>query len=279
MSGVDSGRERAAREVLHLAIAALDALGMRNFVLVGAQAVYLRAPHPLPNLAPYTYDADVLADVRFVRRAEVYDRLISGGFELRSRMPGLYKLASEPKGSGYELDILVPERGMPMDEADYAGDGLRAVNPQPGLEICVLDNSPFTLQGLSDADPGPTLRVANVTALVIAKSFKIGERFGQGPEAFEEVGKDVGDIFRLLSSGSADEYAKAIRALGPDAYLHETVATGVGYLERLCSRGGEGVDLLGRMLGEDLEAQSILERFPILVDEFCSTVTANASSE
>lgn len=274
MSGADEGRAQAARDLLAVAAEALRPLGLANFVLVGAQAVYLRTSRTLPNLPAYTYDADILADTRFVSRTDIYDRLIDSGFQLRGKMPGFFRLGSPSIAPGVAvLDMLVPERGVPMTETDLNSRGLNAAFSQPGLEMCVVDNSPLYIT------PEIKLNVAGLTGLIVAKSWKIGERFDQGPDAFELVGKDIADVFRLLSAGNRTIYEDAVRALPPEAYVRASVRAGSDRLRETCSIGGPGQALIARMMGSSDEAPAIVAALPILVDEFCDVVKANIGPE
>ncbi len=70
MSPPGDGRGYAiARRTLIHALRALAPLPEGSFVLVGAQAVYLRAPNGIATIAPFTLDGDLAADPRKIGSA------------------------------------------------------------------------------------------------------------------------------------------------------------------------------------------------------------------
>jgi hypothetical protein len=51
--------------------------------------------------------------------------------------------------------------------------------------------------GPDTSEDSITVEVAGIPALVVSKGWKIGERFEQGGDAFQDVAKDVLDVVRL----------------------------------------------------------------------------------
>ena len=98
---------RAAREVL---LDALDALSeqLDAIVVVGAQAVYLRAGEVDIAVAPYTTDADVALDLtHLVDEPTLVELLTSGDFKLseKDRQPGVRVTQKEVEGETEDLPV------------------------------------------------------------------------------------------------------------------------------------------------------------------------------
>lgn len=51
-----------SRNALIDAVRSLETLPHGSYILVGAQAVYLRAPEPIAFVAAFTFDGDLLVD-------------------------------------------------------------------------------------------------------------------------------------------------------------------------------------------------------------------------
>ena len=120
------------------------------------------------------------------------------------------------------------------------------------------------------------VEVAGVLALVVAKGWKIGERFEQGGEAFSEVAKDVVDVYRLLRASSPAELAASIRGLPQDPRFRETAKLGARQLESAFSDGAPATGLLRELLGKSEEAEVIAQSLEALVAEFVGLVEDDA---
>lgn len=279
LSGDAKGYAIARRTLIH-AVRVLAPLSPDGFVLVGAHAVYLRAPEPIPGLSPFTLDGDLAADPRKVRVARnIPDSLERAGFIFRAEYGGFYSMANAAPEDRYasKIDILVPE-GMShlWDGARYGKRDALAVHSQPGLELCVVDHSPMRLDPLeSDRDgvEAVDVEVASVLALLVAKGWKIGERHKQGREAFEEVRKDIADVYRLLRAADPKEM-KAVLASLPSAGLRDVARAGANHVRSLCGRSGDGAALFAEALGAGEEAAIMVESLKALAEEFGALVEA-----
>ena len=101
---------------------ALEALceQLDSVVLVGAQAVYLRTGSAIAAVAPYTTDADLAVDPRFLRPTPLLpDLLERASIERdqrpRRQQPGMWVRMLEIDGelTAVPVDLLVPEGVAP----------------------------------------------------------------------------------------------------------------------------------------------------------------------
>ena len=229
----DANAYAISRRTLVDAVVALQALSPVGFVLVGAHAVHLRAPENELGLPALTFDGDVAVHPKHVPESRaVRIRLAEIGFDLRELQSGLYERpqAHVDVRRATRIDVFVPA----AFEYAWSAEGYdaRAAMVQPGLEACLVDRSPMELTTLDDGGPQLTaiVPVAGIVALLAAKGWKIGERYEQGPEAFADVRKDIGDIYRLLRASDIAENAATLRVLGDDRLVRESVRTGVRHL-------------------------------------------------
>jgi len=239
-------------------VEALRSAGLYSCVLVGAQAVYLRTADLQLTVPPYTFDADLCVDPRrFPNARSIYRALVGAGFELRSREAGLFRYADapEPYALAARVDILVPELFAHRWSLEgYRRDDAFAAMSQPGLELTLTDNTLLAvppLEGVAD-DRTLTMRVAGPMSLLVAKGWKIGERYEQGPDAFAEVEKDVVDIYRLLVATQLDDLRGAVAAMPKDEPIREVARKGAAHVSALCTNNGAALKLLRQALpGED----------------------------
>lgn len=264
-----------SRRTLVDAVLALHALSPAAFVLVGAHAVHLRAPSNELGLPAFTFDGDITVNPRKITGSRAIRVCLEGvGFDLRDLQSGLYERRGvQPEiRHAARVDVFVPA------EFEYAwsADGYdpRAAMVQPGLEACLVDYSPVELATLDDGGPTrtATVQVAGIVALLIAKGWKIGERYEQGPEAFAEVRKDIGDIYRLLQSSDAAANADVLRVLRDNRHVSASVRTGARYLRELCTGRGAGLQEFGKLLGPSVGARRASASFAALAEEFDETV-------
>lgn len=269
-----------ARSALIDAISALNNVSETAFIVVGAQAVYLRTEQVQLRIPPYTLDGDIVADPRRVRRARIIsETLESANFEIRG-YGGLYHLSSADHAVriATRIDVFVPARfENDWDLNGYNQRDARAVMSQAGLEIALTDHSIMELHGLNGDNRRVNVKVAGAVALLIAKGWKIGERYEKGPEEFQKVGKDVADVYRLLLVHDADELSAALRRVPKEPRYSETIVKGTQYLKNLCTHGSPGLELLRqpRLFGDSEEANQSIKRLGYLVEEFCGLVAAN----
>jgi hypothetical protein len=278
--GDDSGY-RIARWTLIEGIRALSAFPRSSVVLVGAHAVYHHAPDTVGAMTPFTLDGDLAVDPRLIEFPQkIYDALDAAGFSLRSeRFGGLYKYdrASSDDEYAARLDIFVPAafaRQWNFDRYDKMAS--LAVFNQEGLELCLIDHAPMKIGPIGSEETVASIEVevAGVLALLVAKGYKIGERFAQGPEAFQGVQKDVADIYRLLAVSSDVEIAKKVEDLGNQPQVRGVARVGASYIRTLCGPRGAGCELLSQALGSAAEASIILESLEILAERFANVVDA-----
>jgi hypothetical protein len=236
----------AARRVL---LDAHDALGAHRhaLVLVGAQAVYLRAGDAdLEAVAPYTTDADLSIDPsRLDDDPAIVRAMTDAGFSLKNKAggngvePGAWLATTDVAGKAttIEVDLMVPQAVAPGQgrDAKLPYHGKNATRIAPGLEATVLDNDEMTIQSLEpDRDSRTSiLRVAGPTALLMAKAHKLGERLADGKQQRIKP-KDAGDVFRLMRSPAApDGIGRRLAELSQDSMCGDSVRTGIDYLDRL----------------------------------------------
>ncbi len=143
------------------------------------------------------------------------------GFDLRDRHSGLYERPGVDLDMrrATRIDVFVPA----AFEYAWSADGYdaRAAMVQPVLEACLVDYSPMELTTLDDGGVplSATVHVAGFVALLAAKGWNIGERYEQGPEAFADVRKDIGDIYRLLQTSDAHENTATLRSLRDNRHI------------------------------------------------------------
>lgn len=237
MSGVIVEPEyRAARHVL---LEALEALGPHRsaVVLVGAQAVYLRAGEVELAVAPYTTDADLALDPRQLGDEPVIATALEGaGFELAVR-PGTWRLQSTEQ----QVDLLVPSAlGGPGRRGARLGvHGTEVARKANGLEAAVVDHEPVVVSSMDPEDGrSHEVKVAGVAALLVAKLHKINER-RHDPARLNN--KDALDVLRLLRCEEPARVAATLDHLASDAMAGEvTVAAHAMLAELFGSRDAVG---------------------------------------
>lgn len=113
--------------------------------------------------------------------------------------------------------------------------------------------------------------MAGILALLVAKGWKIGEQFENGADAFQEVAKDVGDVYRLLAVSNRAETQAALECVRLHGDLRDICRKGTRHLLDTCS-GGAGNSLLRDFLGRSDEADIIVASLEALVAEFHADV-------
>jgi hypothetical protein len=266
-----------ARRTLVEAVIALQALSPTAFVLVGAQAVYLRAPENDLGIPAFTLDGDLTVNPRHIAGSRaIRSRLEEVGFNLRDMQSGLYErrgVHADVRRAA-RVDLFVPA----AFEFAWNGEGYdgRAVMVQPGLEACLVDCSPMELTTMEDGGQRlmVSVQVAGIVALLAAKGWKIGERHEQGPEAFSEVQKDIGDVYRLLRTSDPEENESTLRMLRDHRHVRESVQSGARHLHDLCTGSGAGLKEFSRLLGSSIDERRAIASLAALAEEFCGAVDA-----
>jgi hypothetical protein len=207
-----------ARRVL---LDALDALGpqARSVVLVGAQAVYLRAGDGGLAVTPHTIDADLGLRPELIAAApELSSCMTSAGFaHSKADSVGIWVTRRTIAGRSVPVavDLLVAEA--------VAGTGSRAARIPPhddrtarrvrGIEGALFDHDAMVLSPLEPSDlRRREILVAGPAALLVAKAHKVKERLAGRGRAIS-VAKDALDIVRLLRGCPEPDTAARLRRL------------------------------------------------------------------
>lgn len=226
-----------ARRVLLDALAALQP-HFDAFVLVGAQAVYLRTIGRLPGYQPFTTDADLMFDpARLAERPLLGDAMTAAGFVF-SGAPGIWHRHVARSG---EDDVIVPvDLIVPRTIASPAGrrgarlpggHGRTAAQKTTGVEGALVDRDPIEIDALEAVDGrSAVIEVAGPAALLIAKAHKLGERLDT-PRRL--VSKDAGDVFRLYEATSVDAITRRLRRVAEDDRSAEVARQGIDHLRTL----------------------------------------------
>jgi hypothetical protein len=101
-----------------------------------------------------------------------------------------------------------------------------------GLEPALVDNSERQIGGFDGDEREFFVRVAGPAALVVSKSFKVGERQN---EPRRLVDKDAHDLYRLLRAVKTEEIVEGFRRILDDKRSSAAVLKCVDYLRELFS--------------------------------------------
>ena len=192
------------------------------FVLIGAQAVYLRTADRLPGYQPFTTDADLALDPS--RLADVpllADAMLAQGFEY-SGEPGIWN--RRMLRPGFSEDIVVPvDLIVPAHVAASAGrrgarlpgdHGHTAARKSAGVEGALVDHDPIEIDSFETGDSRRMIvNVAGPAALLVAKVHKLGERLTTPNRLID---KDAGDVFRLFEATPLREMTHLMQTLLAD---------------------------------------------------------------
>jgi hypothetical protein len=227
---------------------ATDALApfLDAMVLVGAQAVYLRAGDAGLMVAEYTTDADFAFEpAELPDNPLLEEALESHGFALR-RSPGAWL-----SPDGIPVDFMVPEvlAGPGSRAARLGVHGKRVARRARGLEGTLVDRDRMTISAL-DADDSRTteLWVAGPAALLVAKVTKISERLGGS----RVVDKDALDTLRLLRATTTTDLAHRLSELRQHDLSADVTDQAIAQLDPLFgTETAPGVAMIVRAAGED----------------------------
>jgi hypothetical protein len=251
-------------EARHALLNALFALAphVDAVIVVGAQAVYLRTGDVDPTIAiaPFTSDGDLALDPsQLLDDPAIEDALRSADFELYKApnggtQPGAWitELQIDGKAHVIPLDVMVPEGLIPKDShrgVRLGPHGNQAARKVRGLEATIVDNDRMTISSLDPADDRSIeVLVAGSAALLIAKSYKIGERVASGKvNRYDD--KDGADVLRLMQSTDPIEIAGTMKELLGNDTVRESVQTGLQYIRELFGgRAGAGIAMAHRTL-------------------------------
>jgi hypothetical protein len=264
-----------ARRTLLEAAEALQKISQDGFVLVGAHAVYLRAPEQLLGLPAFTYDGDLVVNPRrIVHAAIVKECMEAAAFELRGRMSGLYvrRGIPEPQAEAARVDLLVPEGTTHAWSAERYDS--RATHVQPGLEVCLYDHSTMHVTTLDDgrAPIAIELEVAGVVGLILAKAWKLAERAAAGADAFADVTKDVSDVYRLLRVSDVEATIATLQQCAHHRDALDCARRGAEALREVMAPNGPGQATLRSMIVSTAEAERAALSLGYLSQRFADAV-------
>ena len=122
-----------------------------------------------------------------------------------------------------------------------AGGAARGIPPHskhaarvvPGLEAAAVSNRSMTIASLEPEsdDRRIEMHVASPAALVVAKTYKLGERASSSPGRL--LDKDAHDLYRLLNATNADEDAADMRLVLRDRVAGTVAARALDWLAEL----------------------------------------------
>jgi hypothetical protein len=229
MTRVDPGidpRYGAARRVLIDALVALAPHGPA-VIVVGAQAVYLRAGDADLTVAPYTTDGDLAIDPgRLEEIPQLAEAMAAAGF-VRSAEPGVWLASATVAGEeiGIPVDLIVPEAAAPPGGrrgARLGVHGNRAARRARGLEAA----QPHRRQGRRRRRPADARHCASS----VAGTF---ERLVQDPVAGPASREALGLLDQLFGRVGRPGVEMAKRALQLALAEQEVEALCVAYAQAL----------------------------------------------
>lgn len=257
----------AARGALLDALTALEA-HIEAFVLVGAQAIYLRVGETDVEVPGSTTDGDLAVDPDRLSDAPLLAEAMEGAhFRLREERPGVQEPGIwELEFGGPTVDLLVPRSLRPVGRrgARLGIHGNKAAKTVPGLEGALIDRDRMPIRALEPGDRRTfTLWVAGPAALLVMKAYKIAEHLEQG-RALED--KDGYDVLRLLRDVPMADLVMRFGRILIDPLSAASATRGVEFLERsFGDRESAGSLMAGRAAGVLAD--------PDVVSTACATLT------
>jgi hypothetical protein len=247
-----------ARRVLIDALLALAPHGSA-FVVVGAQAVYLRSGEADVAVAPYTTDGDLALDpARLGHEPELEAAMRAAGFRLSlvdgNVAPGIWVATANVGGEDFlvPVDLIVPEgaaTGGGRRGARLGPHGKRAARRAVGLEAALVDHSTMTVTALDPADERwVAVEVAGAAALFVAKLHKLHDRVASGRvDRLDD--KDAADVVRLMQTTTAGDVAQTFTTLIVHPVAGQPSTDALDHLDELFGRRGRpGIRMASRAL-------------------------------
>jgi hypothetical protein len=228
----------AARHVLLDALEAIEP-HLSALVLVGAQAVYLRAGEADLAVAPYTTDGDIVLDPTQLGPEPLLEvSMEQAGFRLLEGAVGIWQGQVEVEGvkRTVDVDLLVPESlgGPGRRAARIPPHARRSARKVAGLEGALVDRDLYKIGALDPADTRQfELMVAGPAALLVAKIHKIMDRERDFDRRSD---KDALDVYRLLRAIPTEELARRFRKLLEDPRSRQAAETAHVQLPQLFGR-------------------------------------------
>lgn len=213
---------------------ALEALEQhRNaIVLVGAQAVYLYTGDSDVPIATQTKDSDIVINPRLIEDDPLLEEAMAAANfhrNLESGQPGEW-LASD----GIPVDLLVPESlvsSVGRRGARIPPHSRLSTRKVRGLEAAVVDSRPMNIASLETGDHRAYLmNIASPAALLVAKSFKLGERLDTPSRLLD---KDAHDVYRLVMATETDGLVRGYEKLFSDARSESVAKQSLSYLRAM----------------------------------------------
>ena len=249
----------AARRVLLDALEALAPHGPA-FILVGAQAVYLRTGESDLAIAPYTTDGDLALDPSLLgHEPTIATAMHNAGFTLEppdgtQSQPGIWRTTVTVAGETFTIpvDLVVPEAastGQGNRGARLGAHGNRAAGRAVGLEAALVDHDHLPITALDPDDPRSLgTEVAGVAALLVAKAHKISDRVANGrPD--RQSDKDAADVYRIMQTSSPTAVAATLARLQEHPLAGAVTTQAMRHLADLFGRrAGTGVQMAQRAL-------------------------------
>lgn len=261
----------AARLVL---LDALEALGPHRdcVTLIGAQAIYLRTGEGDIAVAPTTTDADLAIDPSGLGMDPAIHRVMEeAGFRVRNRAdgpePGIWE---KTIGAGHlvTVDLLVGENltdSKSRRSARLEGHHRHTARRVSGIEGALVDADMMEIHG-SDGRSFE-VRVAGPAAMVVAKTWKIGEREASGSTRLKD--KDALDLFRLLRGTPTADLVARTRRMMADPRSRNSVQWAVEKLPGLFGEGrGVGVAMAVRAAGGLIPEDEIRASMVALISDY-----------
>jgi len=235
MSGVPDPLYVAARTAL---LDALEAIGRHRdaVVLVGAQAVYVRAGTSELAVAAYTTDADLAIDPTSLGPEPLLEEMLgTAGFSRSPLDVGAWSKDVPVEGVPRRIvvDLLVPETlgGPGRRGARIPPHGKLTARKVIGIEGALVDRDFHTIGALDSSDSRAyDVNVAGPAALLVAKVFKISERRADTDRLSD---KDALDVLRLLQATPTTDMAQRVAVLLANPVSQAVTAEGLGRLPEL----------------------------------------------
>lgn len=197
--------EPVAPEYVAARTALLDALGALgaqrgSVVLIGSQAIYHHTGDAGLVVPPMTTDADLALNTDLVTsEPELAQVLLAAGFTSGGQ-PGHWTNAR-----GVAVDVMVAphQSGRSGSHRSWKHHEEKVARVGDGLAPCLIDFSQVWIAAFDLADNRTfELRIANLPALLVAKTIKVRDRLGNSDKGQTRrvVEKDALDILRILTA-------------------------------------------------------------------------------